>query len=307
VTLRLLLFGAPLLLAALLIIWAIANLVARDLEDDPCGERKRIAWATARPRNVVLSVAGLVIFATAGLRLLGGVQAGASAGRSGQGIALAAVAFLALISAMAIARCFKGRVAVAVFVMCASPCLVWALWPNWLTGNVLATILCIGITAGWVQMTINFRFTVLVNGAVFLYDILHVYITGWMHGMVAPESVTQLPLLLLVPQNLSLDAAPMNMVGLGDIALPGFMIVVAAVLAYRRRAMSLLYAGLAGYAVGLSLTGLLVMVFQQMQPAMILLFPCTLIPILWAARRAGLLGELLSLQYPPAKPAHCDH
>lgn len=286
-----------LLVTALLMIWCAAVIGARRLEGNPGGEYRLVRWVTASARNTVVCVLSIVALYSVVLRLMSYRSGSISEmGVMQYALSLLVVASMAYLAAYHLRRMLWRYVVVAAFALAAS---AWLLWPNWLTIDVLVVLMGVSLLVSVVNVSASFRFAITFSGGMFLYDILHVYITEWMQDAVAPTFEVQAPMLLLAPKSLSLEAGTQNLLGLGDVLVPGFIIMTAAVLAYRQGVMSLLYGGLAGYAVGLSLAGLLAFVFNQLQPALITLYPCTVAGILLAAWRAGVVRALFEQRHVP--------
>lgn len=175
--------------------------------------------------------------------------------------------------------------------------LAWAIWPNWLTTDLFAVLLIATGLAAYLEVTLNFMIVALAGFGLVIYDIVNVYFTGTMMRVAAPMMEAGIPGMIVVPQNWALDSAPAAGLGAGDVVFPGLMIMLAAVLSYRCNDKSLLYGGLIGYAVGLVLVFGILYVTRLGQPALITLYPCVLIGILIAARRAGRLRELFSMRH----------
>uniref|UniRef100_A0A8R1IZ32 Signal peptide peptidase-like 2B n=1 Tax=Caenorhabditis japonica TaxID=281687 RepID=A0A8R1IZ32_CAEJA len=108
---------------------------------------------------------------------------------------------------------------------------------------------------------------------------------------VPPE---KFPMLIMVPQmdpmNECMDMVlersyPISILGLGDIALPGYLITHCFTLSGFTNKGRLIYGfvALSGYALGLVATFAALMMYQVAQPALIYLIPFTLVPILVVA------------------------
>lgn len=152
----------------------------------------------------------------------------------------------------------------------------WMMWPNWLTTNALAAIVALSCLCILLRILCNFKLAMMLVSGLFIYDIVNVFFTGNMvkaaHGVL--NMSLPLPLLITIPARASLDAPRAGALGAGDIVVPGLLILIASVLAYRYRKMSLLYMGLLGYGVGLTVTFIILEVTQTGQPALLYLFPC---------------------------------
>lgn len=177
----------------------------------------------------------------------------------------------------------------------------WWFWPGWLTVDLLAIVLLFGGLSSYLRITLNFKAVATIAGGLFIYDIINVYFTGMMMRAATKTIDMKLPTLVVVPESLALDARPAVALGLGDIIFPGLLIMIAAVLAYRYNAKSVLYGGLVGYAAGMIAVFGILHATQHTQPALITLYPAVMIGILFTARRAGLTHELFSLRHQPGK------
>ncbi|HKX73363.1 MAG TPA: presenilin family intramembrane aspartyl protease [Candidatus Saccharimonadales bacterium] len=205
-----------------------------------------------------------------------------------------------------LSRLFKPMWAkVAIGVYAVATAVAWVLWPNWLTIDLLAVVWVLVGLSSYVQITLNFKAVAVIGAGLFIYDIVNVYFTGNMQRAAEPMLEAELPALVVVPQSFDLDAPRAAALGLGDITVPGLLIMLAAVVAYRHNAMRVLYGGLAGYAVGLILIFGVLFVTKHPQPALITLYPCVLIAIILVAKREGVLGELLSLRHKAPPKAEC--
>ena len=121
-------------------------------------------------------------------------------------------------------------------------------------------------------------------------------------------ATSTLPMLLYIPAFWTWDSDNDAMLGLGDIVLPGLLLVWAA--RYDLRRYGSLYtekAGngyfpmvAAGYAIGLCLAEITVELTSSGQPALMFIIPCTLGPALARATNSGTLPDLWEA-LPPMK------
>ena len=110
---------------------------------------------------------------------------------------------------------------------------------------------------------------------------------------------TQLPMLLVVPTFSSYESSE-SMLGLGDIVLPGLLLVWCARLDMRRygslssesASKGYLPMALLGYALGLLVANLAVDYFKAGQPALLYIVPLTLGPVLYRSHNSGSLRDL---------------
>ena len=110
----------------------------------------------------------------------------------------------------------------------------------------------------------------------------------------------QIPMMLVVPPILTWNTYNSQILGLGDLLLPGLLVVWAARLDMRTYGtLSSEQAGggffpqaLSCYAAGLCLANTAVQYFDVGQPALLYIVPCTLLPILQRTYAEGTLGAL---------------
>jgi len=118
----------------------------------------------------------------------------------------------------------------------------------------------------------------------------------------------QIPMMLVVPALFTWDVYDAQMLGLGDLLLPGLLVVWTA--RYDMRRYGSLSSEQAGagyfplavfcYAAGMCLATTAVQYFAVGQPALLYLVPCTLLPILFRASSEGSLGALWK-ELPPMR------
>ncbi len=168
---------------------------------------------------------------------------------------------------------------------CLAPVIVafsWLVDPNWIAINAAAAVLVIFILSSSGILTI--RSLVIVALGVMLYDIVAVFVTGTMQK-VAFGVVQDTPLLFKVPSEFDLNSAILFKLGLGDVVLPGFIVMVAALEARRFGLRSLFTFTVIGYFIGLIITLAILFVTYLPQPATIYLIPSTFGAFLFAAWR----------------------
>ena len=121
-------------------------------------------------------------------------------------------------------------------------------------------------------------------------------------------AITNVPMLMYIPAFWTWETNANSMLGLGDIVLPGLLLVWTARYDLRRYgSLSCEKAGdgyfpmaMAGYAFGLCLAQLAVEIFNYGQPALLYIVPCVLAPVLYRSNRSGTL-PLLWEALPPMK------
>ena len=113
-------------------------------------------------------------------------------------------------------------------------------------------------------------------------------------------AVTNVPMLLYIPAFWTWDTNANSILGLGDIILPGLLLVWTA--RYDLRRYGSLYCekagdgylpmAMLGYAFGLCLAQLAVETFEYGQPALLYIVPCILLPVLYRSNNSGTLPYL---------------
>lgn len=298
-----LLVGALLLLRWCAALWGPkppSELGERSLFDKILKSKKNMVFfvlAVAVGMSVLLAALALVF--TVVLNIEFGNWAGLLERSLKVAIGIVMVGLYATVSRDMFTQKWQQLVAPGVVVVTA---IAWVIWPNWLTADLLTLI---GITCtlyAYLTVTLNFKIVALMGGGLFIFDVVNVYFTGNMQRVAMPMMDWSLPGMIVVPQSLAFDAPYIAGLGNGDIVFPGVMILLAAALSYKYRAMSVLRGGLIGYAVGLVAVFGILYLTHKPQPALIGLYPCVLAGILLAARRAGLWHELFAMRH--AKPVH---
>ena len=164
----------------------------------------------------------------------------------------------------------------------------WIMFPNWLT--IDAAALAMGVMLLVQFRSISFRGTILLSFAVMLYDAIAVFGTRIMQK--AAGGFMELPILLKVPSSLALSAQPIIHIGLGDIVLPGVIVMMAMRESRNNSKSSLFTAAMVGYVVGFIITILVMAIFQFPQPATIYLMPCTLLCFIYSAWKNNILKNI---------------
>jgi presenilin-like A22 family membrane protease len=169
----------------------------------------------------------------------------------------------------------------------------WVLYPNWLSIDVAALVMA--TSALIVPKASGFRSLVYVEIGIVLYDIYSVFASGLMMGMARfalPHGVPDVPILMVVPSQFDLAATYTRALGLGDVVLPGLMIMAAASFVGHGIGRRLHYGGIVGYALGLLVTFAVLEGLHAAQPATLYLVPGTMLGIGLVAWREGVWREL---------------
>lgn len=184
-----------------------------------------------------------------------------------------------LIAAIAWSCCFRLNTYIAASVkksantasaaLAALVTAAWFLQPNWLTLDIAAATIIISFLVS-VRIA-NFHTACIISLAVMIYDAFTVFGTGAMQK-VAGKAMTVVPLMFIVPKSFNLRAEHLFAIGLGDIVLPGLVII----LACRARSsgnLTLRFTTLVGYVMGSFVGWAALILTQKGQPATIYLMP----------------------------------
>ena len=155
---------------------------------------------------------------------------------------------------------------------------VWATKRNWLIQDL------VNLSAGlWILVTwknISLRWCLTISVAIVIYDVTAVFFSGQMIELATAVTEDYPFMMVVIPESLSLSAAPMITIGVGDLVLPGAVILLAHRL-YGKRGS---WMSIAGYLLGVLVAVLALTIYQFPQPATLYLIPMTLLG-LWIAGR----------------------
>ncbi len=164
----------------------------------------------------------------------------------------------------------------------------WIFYPNWLTIDVSALLFALMLLIHLRNFTLK-SVTVLA-AAIMLYDALMVFGTQTMQK--AAGRFTELPVMLIIPGSLSLNTEPILRIGLGDIVLPGVIVMLAFRKSVFYRNFNLAAASMCGYSFGYLITLFVLYVAKFPQPATIYLIPGAWLGFMLAAYWHGVLKEI---------------
>jgi hypothetical protein len=171
---------------------------------------------------------------------------------------------------------------------------LYNVWNTWLTSDILAAVLILAFLNISIRLSQSFWVWSVVGLGHVVYDIYTSYIVDTQTTALATQTAA-------TPTTTAQDVihySPSLLVILGgilgwlDVAIPGTILMVAAVLAYRHQRPAVLYGGLAGYLVGFAGCGIVHIATGRGVATMLLLVPATMAGILLAAWRTGLLRYL---------------
>lgn len=141
------------------------------------------------------------------------------------------------------------------------------------------------------------------------YDVVQVWATGNMdEAASATLEIVQIPsddtatftpvlrviapILIVIPNELSLFPTDTRLIGVGDIFIPAILVTKAMLIARRIKRPLLYYAAVGGYSLGLLLTMVSASFIPGSHPALLYLIPCISACVLLAAKRYNVLHEL---------------
>ena len=165
----------------------------------------------------------------------------------------------------------------------------WVVFPSWLTLDIAGLIVILWALANC--KTLTFKQVLVLLIAVMIYDVVAVFGTGVMQIVALGAVKMHLPLMLTIPQSFSLASSALFKIGLGDIVLPGLMIMIAFREGRQRRLPAVSWATIGGYIVGGLVTVTILFLTHVPQPATIYLVPGVLIGFILVAWRHKFLRE----------------
>ncbi|KKT28968.1 MAG: hypothetical protein UW16_C0040G0002 [Microgenomates group bacterium GW2011_GWC1_44_10] len=100
----------------------------------------------------------------------------------------------------------------------------WIIYPAWFVYNLVG-IIC-GI--GFLQLfpSLKYKSALAIGIAIIVYDIIGVYVTGWIILLVKGLSFVP-PVVIYIPAAIKVSTSGMSMIGLGDIIIGGMMLLMA--------------------------------------------------------------------------------
>jgi len=112
---------------------------------------------------------------------------------------------------------------VKIFLSCAVG-FSWILFPEWFVYNLVGFICAIG----FLQLfpSLKFKSAMAIGIAIIVYDIIGVYVTGWIILLVKGLSFVP-PAVIYIPAAIKVSTSGMSMIGLGDIIIGGMMLLMA--------------------------------------------------------------------------------
>lgn len=169
------------------------------------------------------------------------------------------------------------------FVVGVSVVLVWFVTRHWVANNILGMSICMYMMT--VVRLSSIKVAAVLLSLLFFYDIFWVFYSQPIFGknvMVTAAKGLDLPIKLVIPRILTpCNPNSYTMLGLGDIALPGLLVVFSRRFDLRQPQAEQHWIGyfhicVIGYALGMFTCFVVLFVFRAAQPALLYLVPGTL-------------------------------
>ncbi|MBI3632253.1 MAG: hypothetical protein HY225_02295 [Candidatus Vogelbacteria bacterium] len=170
----------------------------------------------------------------------------------------------------------------------------WYVHPNRITIDTMAILMATQFLVTYRNITLKQSFVLSLG--IMGYDALMVFGAGLMQKVVAGATIggkVLIPVLVMIPKTLSIDSDYQFMLGLGDIVIPGFIVICALRLAVRYRKSSLVIGAWLGYVAGSIAALSMLFIFKFPQPATIYLIPGAFAGLLAAAWYESLVNKIL--------------
>jgi hypothetical protein len=189
--------------------------------------------------------------------------------------------------------------------------LIWFVTRHWFANNILGMSICMYMMT--VVRLPSIKVAAVLLTLLFAYDIFWVFYSEPIFGknvMVTAAKGLDLPIKLVLPRILTpCNLNSYTMLGLGDIALPGLLIVFVrrfdlSLPQAKQRSVGYFHVCVAGYAAGMFTCFVVLFVFRAAQPALLYLVPGTLGTVILT----GLLrGEVVALWHGIIPNQHSSH
>jgi presenilin-like A22 family membrane protease len=163
-----------------------------------------------------------------------------------------------------------GNVIACVLSICLSS--LWIIFPSVILTDITAILLGCAALYQISEVKISFREATILAIAVILYDVVMVFVTHGMVELAISLKASATPLMIAFTPAVE-KYIHLKMIGLGDIVLPGSMMVACFYAGKRYAKRSLFVGALIGYFIGLLATIAIMNIFQYPQPATLYLYP----------------------------------
>jgi len=141
----------------------------------------------------------------------------------------------------------------------------------------------------------NYFVALLMLGFAFFYDIFWVFFSSHLFGtsvMAYVATHINLPLKIICPTFIITPLQSCSLLGLGDMALPGFFISYCYSFDSIKKISIYHFTSLVSYSIALSICLFCLIVFHSAQPALLYISPCVLLSVGYVGWKRGELKEL---------------
>ena len=178
---------------------------------------------------------------------------------------------------------------------------LWFYYFNWIISDFVALVLAAFFLLSFKRISIIQ--SLVIGAAMVIYDVIAVFGTGVMMKFVKgiiphapavhlPATTGVLPILMVVPAALSLKTYALFLIGLGDVIIPGLIVVTAIKQARRFGSILMVFGVLSGYIAGIVFSVAVFHLTGAAQPATIYLIPGVVLGFLLAALYCGKVKEV---------------
>ncbi len=154
----------------------------------------------------------------------------------------------------------------------------WLITRNWVLNNIIGVFFVFCFLRA-IKISSLIVSTIML-GLLFLYDIFWVFYSDRVFGgnvMVTVATQFDLPIKLLMPHLAPLPTSQCMLIGLGDLVIPGLVIAYAYRLGERLQTYAYYATSLAAYILAIVLCDIMLVVYEQAQPALLYISPSLLI------------------------------
>lgn len=172
-------------------------------------------------------------------------------------------------------------------------CLFYVFTKNWLLNNLIGISMVL-LLVRTIRMP-NYFVALLMLGFSFFYDIFWVFLSTHLFGTSVMAHVAthiNLPLKIICPTFSITPLQTCSLLGLGDMALPGFFISYCFSFDSVKKISIYHFTSLVSYSLALGICLLCLIVFNSAQPALLYISPCLLLSVGYVGWKRGEFREL---------------
>ena len=172
-------------------------------------------------------------------------------------------------------------------------CILYVVSKNWILNNLIG-VSFVFLLVRTIRMP-NYFVALLMLGFAFFYDIFWVFYSSHIFGrsvMAYVATNLNLPMKIICPTLTSSPLSSCSLLGLGDMALPGFFIAFCYYFDKTKNIKIYHITSITSYIIALILCLFCLIVYNSAQPALLYISPCLLISVAYIGWRRGELKEL---------------